>query len=304
MIRGAVEQVSSSAVSGWIYAGEDSVNGKLILAFVGKECVGAGRVEIFRQDLFDAGLGDGFLGYSFPIKLHSSADAGSVLIRLDSDEAFFIYKASIVIGDDQLGELRAAQSQLAQAVLWQARLTQWLFDNGRLEQTEFDFLRAVRQLGAYVRTLREGKPFAKAERIRIAPAEAAEKAMTLLQMSGVRMIERHVASLSDLTPANIGLPSGSAESIVALWSEHRVRLGVVEGSHTDGSGLGALPECPDGAIDMTFGGDQLLFLDLRCSFGPQSAAPLGGITVFVAGMPGLVDGHTVDGDVGGASSVG
>jgi hypothetical protein len=299
-----MEELNANIVSGWIYADKEAVRDGLVLAFAGTECVGAGRVEIFRQDLFDAGLGDGFLGYSFPIKLHGSLDVGSVYVRLDSDEALFIHKDSVLIGRDRHAGLVVAQSQLAQATVWQAKLTQWLFDNGRLEQTEFDFLRAVRQLGAYVRTLREGKPFTKADRTRIPPAEAAEKAMTLLHMSDVRLIEVRIASLSDLTLGNIGLPSGQAEPIVALWSEQRVRLGVVEGSQTDGSGLGALPECPDGAIDMTFGGDQLVFLDLRCSFGPKSAAPIGGITVFVAGMSGLVDGGTVDGDAGGASSVG
>ena len=82
MIQGAIEMVHETLVSGWIYAhvGE-GLRDQLVLAFSGPRCVGQGRVDVFRRDLLDAGLGDGYCGFHFPITLEPGEHPASVVIR-------------------------------------------------------------------------------------------------------------------------------------------------------------------------------------------------------------------------------
>ncbi len=88
MIRGAIEIAQDQLVAGWIYCGAFPLRNQLVLAFVGRRCVGSGRVEIFRRDLADAGLGDGYCGFHFPVALERDEHPGSVVVRLaDSDLA-------------------------------------------------------------------------------------------------------------------------------------------------------------------------------------------------------------------------
>ena len=95
MIRGAVEAAKRDLVSGWIYATSgDSLRSQLVLAFSGPRCVGEGRVEIFRRDLLDAGLGDGYCGFHFPITLNSGEHPASVVVRLANCDAALIQASS------------------------------------------------------------------------------------------------------------------------------------------------------------------------------------------------------------------
>ena len=96
MIRGAIEDVQPRLVSGWIYAGPYKVRDHLILAFAGARCVGTGRVEIFRKDLAEAGLGDGYCGFHFPIELRPGEHQAAVVIRLADSDAALIQASSKV----------------------------------------------------------------------------------------------------------------------------------------------------------------------------------------------------------------
>lgn len=96
MIRGAIETVQDTLVSGWIYAGPYKVRDQLVLAFSGTRCVGTGKVEIFRGDLSEAGLGDGYCGFHFPIALELGEDRASVVIRLADSDAALIQAGSHV----------------------------------------------------------------------------------------------------------------------------------------------------------------------------------------------------------------
>ncbi len=96
MIRGAIEAAQERLVSGWIYAGAFTVRDHLVLAFSGPRCVGSGRVEIFRGDLADAGLGDGYCGFHFPIELLPGEHPASVVIRLADSDAALIQAGSRV----------------------------------------------------------------------------------------------------------------------------------------------------------------------------------------------------------------
>ena len=96
MIRGAIESVQDKVVSGWIYAGPYKVRDHLVLAFSGPRCVGSGKVEIFRKDLAEAGLGDGYCGFHFPIELKPGEPPASVVIRLADSDAALIQARSKV----------------------------------------------------------------------------------------------------------------------------------------------------------------------------------------------------------------
>jgi hypothetical protein len=97
VIRGAIEVATPVLVSGWIFSKSGSLRDQLVLAFVGPRCVGTGKVEIFRKDLADAKLGDGYCGFHFPIALQDGEEPGSVVIRLQDSDAALIQTKSRVI---------------------------------------------------------------------------------------------------------------------------------------------------------------------------------------------------------------
>ena len=97
MIRGAIEVATPVLVSGWIYSKTGSLRDHLVLAFVDGRCVGTGKVEIFRKDLADAKLGDGYCGFHFPIMLQNGEDPGSVVLRLQDSDAALLQTRSRVI---------------------------------------------------------------------------------------------------------------------------------------------------------------------------------------------------------------
>ncbi len=96
MIRGAIEVAQEKLISGWIYSSAAGLRGTLVLAFSGKRCIGSGRVEIFRQDLLDAKLGDGFCGFHFPVALEKGEHPASIVVRPADCDAALIQPASRV----------------------------------------------------------------------------------------------------------------------------------------------------------------------------------------------------------------
>jgi hypothetical protein len=96
VIRGAIEVATPTLVSGWIYSKHLSLRDHLVQAFVGPRCVGAGRVEIYRKDLHEAKLGDGYCGFHFPINLEPDEHPASVVVRLEESDASLMQPASRV----------------------------------------------------------------------------------------------------------------------------------------------------------------------------------------------------------------
>ncbi len=96
MIIGAIEYCSRQEVSGWIYSPYSELKGKPVLAFLNGACVGAGEIGNFRQDLADAGVGDGHYGYHFWITLPADADSKAVVITLQECEAFLKQRDAVI----------------------------------------------------------------------------------------------------------------------------------------------------------------------------------------------------------------
>jgi hypothetical protein len=96
VIRGAIEVATPTLVSGWIYCKPISLRDQLVLAFVGTRCVGTGKVEIYRKDLHEAKLGDGYCGFHFPIALQGGEQPAAVVVRLQESDASLLQANSRV----------------------------------------------------------------------------------------------------------------------------------------------------------------------------------------------------------------
>ncbi|ESQ88888.1 hypothetical protein ABAC460_13995 [Asticcacaulis sp. AC460] len=97
MIRGAIDSVHPDKIGGWIYSEIGSLRGKKVLAFVGGLCVGSGEIGLFRQDLADAGLDEGYVGFNFDITLPSRDKLSSVVVSLENSD-LFLKQADAVVG--------------------------------------------------------------------------------------------------------------------------------------------------------------------------------------------------------------
>jgi hypothetical protein len=98
VIRGAIEVANRNLVSGWIYCKAASVRDQLVLAFVGQRCVGTGKVEIYRKDLHDAKLGDGYCGFHFPVDLRDGDETASIVVKMQDSDAALLHAKSRVVG--------------------------------------------------------------------------------------------------------------------------------------------------------------------------------------------------------------
>jgi hypothetical protein len=96
MIRGAIDSIHPDKIGGWIYSEIGSLRGKKVLAFVGGQCVGSGEVGLFRQDLADAGLDGGYVGFSFDISLPSRDRLPSVIVSLENSDLFLKQPDAVV----------------------------------------------------------------------------------------------------------------------------------------------------------------------------------------------------------------
>jgi hypothetical protein len=281
MIRGSIEIASRAQISGWIYAEPGTVRDRLILAFVGERCVGAGKVDLFRKDLFDAQLGDGFCGFDFAIKLNDDEATASVIVKLQNSDAALIQRDTRVLGPD--GEepelLRPDLGAVTRDML------PWMQDRGWLEQHEFDFLRAVQTVGAYERGLRPPRRQNAELQPALRPEQVAHELLSLFVMSDIDLTRSKLASISDL--ANDGSPlRRKGIPVMALWSSERCRICLDERSHmrlSDGPPVNTVTHIPPpGSIEYGFGPDRVLFVHRGISFAPQGVAPREGIMVFTA----------------------
>lgn len=272
MIRGAIESVIGNKISGWIYAPAESFRGSKVLAFVDEECVGGGVVELYRPDLAAAGLGDGYLGFSFWVTLRSRRDAGRIVIRLEGSDAVLLQRQSRV-ADGAVKEASAGPG-LSDPL----SLMRWLRARGWLSEADYDLARHLPQFGVYDRSLVEPGVASQGH----APPrlkEVVQTATDLLQLVTLQegaLEQEHVGAPEEL--AGLGaLRGGEAGLVVALWSRSPGQLDILAGSHRgQEEELSGVMTIADHAI----GPDRLLFLDTRCRIGPNNRVPAEGMQAF------------------------
>jgi hypothetical protein len=271
MIRGCIENISPRAVRGWIHADGRSLRDAPLLAFVGPECIGAGQVSHFRQDLADAGLGDGYLGFEIPIAGERAPDLASVVVRLDGSDAVLVQPQARVVG---LGQEELLNPQQLQRDLAQYR---FMLSQGWIEQTDYDFLKTVTRRGWHEQALPKGQRDGAA--VEAGFASLAQRAMSVLHRREVRLDRQAVASSAELEALIERLPRADERPVIALHGAG-FTLRLAEGSHVSDS-TGA----PQMGIDAVVGRHQLLLIDTRCERLELSFHGDDGLTVLSAFSP-------------------
>jgi hypothetical protein len=275
MIRGSIEVARRTQVSGWIYAETGTVRDRLILAFAGDRCIGAGKVDRFRKDLLEAKLGDGYCGFEFPIKLNDDESLGAVIVKLQNSDVALIQRDTRLIGPS---DAAPATEQVLGAIP-PARVA-WMQDRGWLDQHEYDFLRALHTSGAYERGLRPARRANAEVAPALRPDHVAHELLSLYAMGDVDIHRRKVATLAEIA----GQARPNELSVMALWSGEVCRLAIEERSHTKPRAsapvLLAVPSAS--AVEYGFGPDRVLFLHRQAAIAPLGSVPADGLIVFTA----------------------
>jgi hypothetical protein len=281
MIRGAIEVAQKTRVAGWIFSASGTLRDKTVLAFVAGRCVGSGKVDLFRQDLLDAKLGDGYCGFDFAVRLADGEPVGSLIVRLQFSDMALIQSTSRVAGMNDAPDQGGADLGTIKP-----ESVSWMMDRGMLEQAEYDFLKAIQSAGAYERGLRIGKrgaatPDSNAQG-RLDAATVVAEMLSLFALSEVKVVRQTTQAVSELV-ANPASLRRSPMPVLALWSQDRGRILLEERSHLSGRPTsGPIAEPSAGSIEYSFGPDRLLFLHRDCRFAARGTAPASGVTVFVA----------------------
>ncbi len=264
MLKGAIDHVQAGEIGGWIYSESQSLRDRTVLAFLNDVCIGAGPVEMYREDLADAGLGDGYVGFKFPVTLTSPADFPVVVVKLEGSDAVIVQNSAKLVDRGSLAPPSSLTIRTAAAV-------EWMRARGWLEQPEYDFLRLMQRFGVYDLNLKEGKAEAKRNVAGMRePQDAAKEMFDLLCTVDAKVktetfvADEHMADLVDR------YRRGSIEPIVALWGNQPGLVAVVEGSHQDDDAE-VLAADAVGSVDYRVGPDRLLFIDLRCRLRAQLA---------------------------------
>ena len=280
MIRGAIEMVRRTQISGWIFAEAGTINDQTVLAFSGDRCVGAGKIDRFRQDLLEAQLGDGHCGFEFPINLNEDETPGSVIVRLQNSDVALIQAHTKLIGPGEQAGTGADLGAIAPSLL------PWMQDRGWLEQHEFDFLRCSTN-GRCLRArfaANTRRPNAELPPA-LKPDHVVQELLSLFMLMGhVDVIRRRVISVSDL--ASAGLRRCMTAGVVghgAYGAIDRCRIALEERSHVraPGAAPGARSRrspAPRRSIEYGFGPDRILFVASATPGLPRiSVAPADGV---------------------------
>lgn len=226
MLIGAVENVTPEEVSGWMYSQAADLHGSLALAFVDGACVGSGRVELFRQDLADAGLSHGKLGFHFPISLPAEDAAGRLVVGLERCEAVFLQRGSKVVGQPEERERALVGGELPGA-----ETVSWLRARGAVSEAEADFLGRLGEFGVAAWPLRSGRGDAK-DKAAAARQEAASAIVQLCGLARARAASAEFAGAEGLAAALEAEDHPiSRAGLLLFGSDRTLNLTVVEGSH-------------------------------------------------------------------------
>ncbi len=281
MLRGAIDLATPTRLGGWVFCEGVSLRDHTVLAYLDDICIGTGRIDKFRQDLADAGLGDGLLGFNFAIGLEQPEDLARVVIRLDGSDAVILQSQ---------GRIAAAALEPKAAVLplptHRLASVKWMREHGWLDQGEYDFLNCMQQFGVYDRMLRQPRAKAADPPAAASAATVASELLELYYMDTIELQRETLASVSDvasyLGPDNPKMTR--PDPIVVLSAPERCRVGVAEGSQRDRPPHLIMPtKSVEASIEYVLGPDRLLFMNARCLFQAVGPAPIGGLELFHAG---------------------
>lgn len=246
MLRGAIDYSDGWRIGGWLYSAELPLRGRTVLAFVDGTCVGAGKIDVFRQDLADVGLGDGHAGFDFPITLAQIDDRARAYVKLDLSDLALLQRTA--------GIIDTASSQ-ALPQRYSTESLAWMRDRAWLDEAAARFLEDIALSGAHRHSLTAA----------LEPVTEARRLFELYRQSQVG-VEEALIRLKNLSDERLRLIEGAALPIVAIHgSEGEIMIERLPTGSTDRS-PSAMPrqyECS---------GDHLLFVDTRATFSSASDA--------------------------------
>lgn len=226
MLRGHIDLASRSMVQGWIWTDVGSLRDHLVLAFIGKECVGQGAVGIFRQDLADAGLGDGWSGFSVSVQLAPHQDFRAIVIRLDDSDMYLLPTPEILrerlVDDIWLSHPQPSPTELA-----------WLRAKGWVSERLYNQLRLFSTFGVLEFSLREGSPvrFEDLPTSHLTePVEALfdhiikdHHSLTVVELLKIDQVSDEIEEFRRAFPLT--------PPVLGFWTAERLTISVVEGSY-------------------------------------------------------------------------
>jgi hypothetical protein len=240
MLRGAIDYSDGWRIGGWLYSAELPLRDRPVLAFVDGACVGAGKIDVFRQDLADAGLGDGHSGFDFPITLARIDDRTRAYIKLELSDLALLQRTAGIVDE---------ASPLAEPNRYTADSIAWMRDRAWLDDAAARFIEELALSGGYGHPLPDGfEPVAEAKRL-----------FELFRQSPVG-VEESLIRLKNLSEERLRLVEGAALPIIAIHGrDGEVLLERAPAGSTD-EASGLMPQ------RYPCGEDSLLFLDTRADF--------------------------------------
>jgi hypothetical protein len=138
MIKGNIDFISQSSVRGWIHIPSLSYTGIEIGAYVKNHCVGRGLVDVYRQDLAEIGLGNGWSGFDFKINVFNRSDLLVLDIRIDNCDFVLLPSSNLLLPFNKKSRIELINLRDD---------TLWLRANGILSEYQFNIIRILWKFG-------------------------------------------------------------------------------------------------------------------------------------------------------------
>jgi hypothetical protein len=275
MFRGNIDFASRTRVEGWVYCARLSLVGARVYAFVGDRCVGSGIANQFRQDLVEAGLGDGFGGFNFSITLDKSQDPRTLHIRVDEGNAIIRQPGS---------RLAPAAGELAHNIFsGSPQPLYWMLERGWLSKAQFRILNALSVFGVVKQRLIEPIVEVSAQEGDLQVVRNTSTIFELLTFGAVTASLRANLGESDFAHEcqRLHYEFPTSPPVIALSAQRLNSINVVEGSHIANGGAHGV----GGGIDYEIGPHLLLWINLDCEIKFPTGGLISAISAFVPSRP-------------------
>ena len=271
MFRGNIDLASRTRVEGWVYCARLSLVGARVYAFVGDQCVGSGIANLFRQDLVEAGVGDGFGGFQFPIVLDKSQDPRTLHIRVEDGNAIIRQPGARLA--PSVGELAQNTFSGSPQPLY------WMLERGWLTKGQFRILNALSVFGVAKQRLIEpiGEIIDQGRDSQLVSNTTA--ILELMAFTTVTATLRAEFTEADFAYEcqRLHTEFPTSPPVIALLAQRANSINVVEGSHiSKDPSRGAT----GGGIDHELGSHLLLWINLDC----EIKFPIGGLVSSVSAI--------------------
>lgn len=245
MIRGAIDHLDDHRVRGWAHADDIPVRGRMMLAFIGDRCIGSGRVDRFRRDLADVGLGDGWCGYDFAITPPSSSEElGRLFVKFECSDFILLHRDAEVIA-------RPVETTVPKARFYSRETLEWMQARGWIDAAEQGFLRDMAACRPHVRMLTGTDT-----------PEAIARRLLELYLQAPARLQSAMIQPRNLGRERIRLIDGAAAPVIAI--------------HADGGEVAS----PTLSKRYALAADRLLLIDASVAI---DGSGINGATVFRAG---------------------